>query len=138
MAGQMRKGPGQGITDGWCAHLAVPFIAAGWSPADLLHAINHDPGGARHRNRLDRVKYPLGWLRARLARWLDPDEDGVTPWKRRRPVLARSLQRAVDSQQRRAGQQARRERMAAAAAAWADPGPHAAGIREQQGWRPPP
>jgi len=135
MAGQMRKGPGQGITDGWCAHLAAVFITGGWTPADLLWAINHDPGGARHRHRLDRVKHPAGWLRARLALWLEPDETGALPWRRRRPMLARSLQRAVGRQQLRAGQQARRDRMAAASAAWVDPAGPAAAIRERHGWR---
>ncbi len=134
MADQMRKGPGQGITDGWCAHLAAVFITAGWTPADLLWAINHDPDGARHRSRLDRVKHPAAWLRARLALWLEPGQEHL-PWKRRRPVLARSLQRAVGRQQLRAAQQARRDRMAAAAANWADPAGPAAAIREQHGWK---
>ncbi len=137
MAGQMRKGPGQGITDGWCAHLAGPFIAAGYSPADLRHAIDHDPGGGQHRHRLDRVAHPAGWLRARLARWLEPDETGAVPWKERRPVLARSLQAAVSRQADRASQVRWRQAAAEASAGWADPAGPAAAIREQHGWRKP-
>src|SRR5260370_28864020 len=29
-------------------HLARPFWAAGWRPADVLHAIDHEPGGRPH------------------------------------------------------------------------------------------
>jgi hypothetical protein len=134
VAAQMRKGPGQGITDGWCAHLAAPFTAAGYSPADVRRAIDYEPGGVQHRNRLDRVKNPAAWLRARLAAWLEPGQEHL-PWKRRRPVLPRSLQRAVDRQQLRAAQQDRRARMAEASAAWTDPAAPAAAIRQQHGWR---
>jgi len=29
-------------------HLARPFWLAGWRPADVLHAIDHEPGGRQH------------------------------------------------------------------------------------------
>jgi hypothetical protein len=29
-------------------HLARPFWRAGWRPADILHAIDHEPGGRQH------------------------------------------------------------------------------------------
>lgn len=56
----------------WSAHLTRPFTAATWSSSDLLYAIDHELGG-RARERLTDVRHPVGWLRWRLAAWLDPD-----------------------------------------------------------------
>jgi hypothetical protein len=126
MAAAVRTGAGQGITDGWAAWLARPFAHAGWTAGDLRYAVEHEPGGGQHRGRWDRVAHPVGWLRWRLARWLGPG--GV-------PLPSHGQDLAAAAQRLRAGQQARRERMAAAAAAWTDPAPRAAAIREQLGWR---
>ena len=41
-------------------HLARPFFAAGWSPRDLLHAIDHEPGGRQHAY-TSGVRSPAGW-----------------------------------------------------------------------------
>ena len=65
--------PLRGLTEGWWAHLTGPFTAAGWTPGDLTWAVDHDPRGRQHRHRLSSVRHPAGWLRWRLARWLDPD-----------------------------------------------------------------
>lgn len=49
MARVLRRAGGKTITDGWCAWLARPFAAAGYSAADLAWAIDHDPAGVQHR-----------------------------------------------------------------------------------------
>ncbi|MDQ2811531.1 MAG: hypothetical protein M3Z75_06535 [Actinomycetota bacterium] len=68
----LRAWPLRGVSDGWWAHLTHPFTAAGWSPRDLLWAIDHEPGGEAHRERLANVVHPVGWLRWRLSAWLAP------------------------------------------------------------------
>jgi hypothetical protein len=70
MAGVLRQAAGQGITEGWCAWLARPFAAAGWSTRDVLWAIDHEPAGPQHRLSA-KVRHPVGWLRWRLGQWLD-------------------------------------------------------------------
>ena len=68
-------------------HLARPFFAAGWSPRDLLHAIDHDPGGRQH-GYTSGVRSPAGWIRSRLAAWFGPD---------RRPAASASPRPAARS-----------------------------------------
>ena len=99
-------------------HLARPFFAAGWSPRDVLHAIDHEPGGRQHGYSAG-VRSPAGWIRSRLAGWLGPD--GV-------PLPSRSQRLAAARRQVLADQAARRARDAAERAAAADyraarPGP---------------
>jgi hypothetical protein len=43
-------------------------LRAGWTLADIVFAIDHDPGGRQHW-RETTVKNPYGWLRHRLALW---------------------------------------------------------------------
>lgn len=102
-------------------HLARPFFAAGWSPRDLLHALNHSPSGRQH-GYTSGVRSPVGWIRARLAEWLGPDEV---------PLPSRSQRLAVAHRQVLADQAARRAQTAAArAAAAADYPLQAARARE--------
>ena len=58
-------------------HLARPFFAAGWSPRDLLHAIDHEPGGRQH-GYTSGVRSPAGW-NPLTARRLVRTERGVRP-----------------------------------------------------------
>lgn len=53
-------------------HLGRPFFAAGWSGADVLHAIDHDERG-RAYGYAQGIRSPAAWARARLAAWLGPD-----------------------------------------------------------------
>jgi hypothetical protein len=87
-------------------HLARPYWAAGWTAGDVLHALDHDPTG-RPYGYAAAVRYPAGWARARLARWLGPG---------RAPLPSASQLRAARADQLRAQQQARRRRRAADAA----------------------
>lgn len=85
VARALRRAAGQSLTDGWCAHLARPFAAAGYSAADLAWAIDHEPSGRQHPYGR-RIRHPAGWARARLAAWTGPD--GI-------PVPSRSQQLAA-------------------------------------------
>jgi hypothetical protein len=73
MAGVMRKAAGQVITEGWSRWIAAPFLAAGWTPRDLLYAIDHPPGDHGQHRLSAKVRHPVGWLRWRLGLWLDAD-----------------------------------------------------------------
>src|SRR6185437_11760185 len=76
----LRIGPGETISDGWVTHLAAPFLDAGWTPADLGHAVDYRPDGDQHRSPLRGIKKPAQWLRWRLSLWLAPFLDaGWTP-----------------------------------------------------------
>ena len=101
-------------------HLARPFFAAGWSPRDLLHAIDHEPGGRQH-GYTSGVRSPAGWIRSRLAAWFGPN--GV-------PLPSRSQRLAEARRQVLADQAARRARDAAEHAAAADYPAQAARARE--------
>ena len=81
-------------------HLARPFFAAGWSPRDLLHAIDHEPGGRQH-GYTSGVRSPAGWIRSRLAAWFGPDDV---------PLPSRSQRLAEARRQVLADQAARRAR----------------------------
>jgi hypothetical protein len=73
MTGLMRKAAGKTISDGWSAWIARPFTAAGWTPRDLLWAIDHPPGDHGQHRLSARIRHPVGWLRWRLGLWLAGD-----------------------------------------------------------------
>jgi hypothetical protein len=81
-------------------HLVRPFFAAGWTGADVLHALDHEPGGRQHGYSAE-VRSPAGWIRARLAGWLGPDAI---------PLPSRSQRVAIARAQVLTDQAARRER----------------------------
>jgi hypothetical protein len=100
-------------------HLARPFTLAGWTPADVLHALDHEPGGRQHRWSGE-VRSPAAWAKWRLSLWLSRDG---TPVSSRSQVLAESRRRDVAEQAARWAEHSR------AAAAAVDPSPHAERIR---------
>jgi hypothetical protein len=70
----LRKGPGSRLSEAHVASIARPFTAAGWTAADLEHAIGYPPAGNRHSFRLANVGSPAHWLAWRLSRWTtEPD-----------------------------------------------------------------
>ncbi len=80
-------------------HLARPFWLAGWRPADVLHAIDHEPGGRQHGYTAG-VRSPAAWIRARLAAWLSPDGTPLpSPGQQRAAAAARAR---ADADARRA------------------------------------
>ena len=109
-------------------HLARPFFAAGWSPRDLLHAIDHEPGGRQH-GYTSGVRSPAGWIRSRLAAWFGPNDV---------PLPSRSQRLAEARRQVLADQAARRARDAAERAAAADYPVQADLAREMLRTRPRP
>jgi hypothetical protein len=67
---QDRSAVAGGLSARYVRHLVRVFFAAGWTAADVLHALERDPDD-RVQGHTDPVRSPAGWLRARLARWLD-------------------------------------------------------------------
>lgn len=59
-------------------HLLQPVFAAGWSPAQVLHALDHTPDGVRHWQTAD-VRHVPAWVRHRLAAWQREDGTWITP-----------------------------------------------------------
>ena len=139
------------------ASITRPLLAAGWEVADLVHAIEHTPDGARRwftsgpavsagagfdvdsprpRGRGERAGAPVrsagGWLTSRLA-----------PWQGRSgPVAAlRAAQVAAGAARAAAAASRRAEAAAAAASAVAPPAGFAAAraaLRQRAGGRPGP
>lgn len=114
--------PLRGVSDGWWVNLTRPFAVAGWSLADLIWAIDHEPGGRQHRQRLANVRHPAGWLRWRLASWRGPDGS---------PLPSRAGQLAAAAAAHRADQD-RRRAADPVAAARADQLRAAAAVLEDQ------
>jgi hypothetical protein len=109
-------------------HLTRPFFAAGWSPRDVLHALDHSPGG-RQYGYTNGVHSPAGWMRSRLAAWLSPD--GI-------PRPSRSQQLTEARRQILTEQADRRERESSARARAANYPAAAARAREMLMRRPRP
>lgn len=55
-----------------------PWFRSGWTPADVLWALEHSPDGRQHQHAA-RVRVPARWLAARLAHWLRPDGAPLPP-----------------------------------------------------------
>src|SRR5262249_29258382 len=86
-------------------YLARPYFAAGYTPADVLYALDHDPSG-RPYGYSAAVRHPAGWAAARLGRWLGPSGEPVPS---RSQILARKRSRILAEQEAR-----RRDALAAA------------------------
>ncbi|MFB4284811.1 hypothetical protein ACBJ59_56755 [Nonomuraea sp. MTCD27] len=84
-------------------HLTRVFVAAGWTAADVLHALDHQPDGAAWTytwTSRDQIRNVPGWVRFRLSAWLD--EHG-------RPLPGKSQQLAAAAAELRAEQAVLRE-----------------------------
>jgi hypothetical protein len=101
-------------------HIARPFFAAGYSPGDILHCVDHEPDGRSH-GYVTGVRHPAGWLRHRLSLWLSPA--GV-------PVPSPGQLRAAERERVLAEQSARRRERERAAERPVDVAAHAARARE--------
>jgi hypothetical protein len=101
--------------------LARRYWAAGWTPADVLYAMEHLPDGRQHPH-THRVRHVAGWLRYRLACWHIPGgglhrTPGQLATDHARRIRAEQAQRAAE--------------LAAAQAARADAAAHAAAVRSR-------
>ena len=101
-------------------HLCRPFWQAGWLPRDVLHAIDHEPGGRQH-GYTNEVRSPAAWVCTRLAEWLDTS--GA-------PMPSRSQQSAEVRRLVLAEQADRRAQAEAARARDVDHAGHAARARQ--------
>ena len=79
-------------------HVARSFFAAGWTGADVLAAIDHEPGGRQH-GYVSGIRSPGRWAAYRLGLWLSPG--GL-------PVPSRSQLAAAERDRDRAEQWRRR------------------------------
>ncbi len=85
------------LSDRRLRHLLRPWLVAGWTAADVLYALDHDPGGAT-RTWTTRVHSPGGWVHSRMAPWQDPS--GVSPPPVSAPAAARHAQLQAVQRQR--------------------------------------
>ena len=75
-------------------HLLRPWLLAGWTLTDVLHAIDHHPhDGPRHHSPTGTgpgtIRNPPGWLLHRLRDWRHPDGTPL-PSHRQRTATARA------------------------------------------------
>jgi hypothetical protein len=93
------------------------YFQAGWTPADVLHALETLPGGEPHQFG-ERVGDPPRWLRWRLSWW----------WERRHPDNARQLRPPHSAELAERARRARADRFSTRAPAGTPPPPawHAA------------
>jgi hypothetical protein len=94
----------------WCGSVGAP-AACRYSPADVLHAIEHLPpdgsGSVRQHEYATRVADPAAWLEHRMSFWLDADG---------RPLLPHSAELADRAAGHRSAQDRERARREAVAA----------------------
>jgi hypothetical protein len=130
----LRAGPWKNLSDKALATCARPYLAAGYSVADLAFARDHRFGGEQWRLSLRTVRRPAGLLRWRWRHWLGGDgrplpsrsqqlEASAPPlpagWQHLRPLPPRERQIA-SAVKRSWGLSSRTDDLAAAdAAAWA-------------------
>jgi hypothetical protein len=74
-----------------------PHFAAGWTPADVRHALDHLPDGSPHI-RTTEVHSPASWLAYRLSLWRSPDGAVLKPHSAELAARAASHQAAQDAQ----------------------------------------
>lgn len=101
-------------------HLLAPWFAAGWSPLDVVHALDCEPGGREH-GYIAAVRHLPGWIRSRMSLWLDPTGS---------PVLSPGQLRTAERERSRAEQSARRAERLRTAERPVDVAGHAARARQ--------
>jgi hypothetical protein len=96
-----------------------PYFAAGWTVADVRHAMELRPDGSQHIH-TEPPRFAAQWLAWRLARWLGADGAPA------RPHSAQLADRAALTRAKAAEDRSRLARRPPA-----DPAPHAARIRAE-------
>lgn len=82
-------------------HVLRPWLLAGWTVAQLLHALDHEPDGTT-RTWTTAVRFPVGWLRSRLAAWLDVEHGRPRSAPGEQARAEQQAQRNEQDKQRRA------------------------------------
>jgi hypothetical protein len=83
------------LSDRRVRHLMRPYVLAGWTGADVLWAVDHEPGGRQHGYTVA-PRFPAAWAAARLGAWLDPRTGAPLP---SRSQLADTLRRQAAAEQ---------------------------------------
>ena len=73
--------------------LTREFFVAGWCVRDVHYALDHAPDGAEHEF-VGVIRYPPGWIAARLGLWRDA-ADRPVPSKRQQRVAEVAAERAT-------------------------------------------
>ena len=101
---------------GICAQSSRIWWMAGWTPADVLHCLDHKPSGELWPH-TDAVRSVPGWIRYRLGVWLGPDGT---------PLPSPSQLRHAEHERQRAEQVHRDAEWTALRAAAVSPSAHVA------------
>jgi hypothetical protein len=112
----------RGISTAHVAALFGEWWLAGWTLADVLHALAARPDGTTWQH-ADGVRHIPGWTRHRLAAWRADPTDPMSP-----PGRSPAARAAARATQQRAAARARAERRATAEAA-RPTGPDTAAVR---------
>ncbi|GAA1756185.1 hypothetical protein [Kocuria aegyptia] len=81
------------ITTAYVVAVAEPHFEAGWSVADVLHALDWTPQGVRYtHDSVTGIENPGAWFAARLRAWTH--QDGA-------PMRSRGQRAAAEAEQRR-------------------------------------
>lgn len=64
-------------------HRCKTFFQAGWTPADVLHALDHHPDGSPRPAYTQRVRHVASWLTHRLASWTSSEDTPLPPHSQR-------------------------------------------------------
>ncbi|MFI7582029.1 hypothetical protein [Kocuria kalidii] len=97
------------ITTAYAVAVAKPYFEAGWTVADVLHALDWTPAGVRYtHDALTGIEHPGAWFAARLRAWTHADGT---------PHRSPDQRAAAEAEQRRAEAVAAAARYAARQAA---------------------
>jgi hypothetical protein len=95
------------ITTAYVTSVAKPHFQAGWSIADILHALDWTPNGHRYpHDALTGIKNPGAWFTARLRAWThhdgtlyrSPDQRAAAEAEQRRAEAIAAAQRHTNRQ----------------------------------------
>jgi hypothetical protein len=86
-----------------------------WTPADVLYALDHRPGGRGGHEYAAEVRDPAGWLAHRLGFWLDQDGEPMRPHSAE--LADRAAEHAAETGHARAASRAAEDARLAPAAA---------------------
>jgi hypothetical protein len=107
------------ITTAYVVSVAKPYFEAGWTIADVLHALDWTPNGYRYpHDALHGITNPGAWFAARLRAWTHQDGTPMrSPDQRQAAEAEQRRAQAVAAAQRHAQRQAARQAQEQAQAA---------------------